>query len=436
MANQLIHKPKGTADLLPEDAIKWHYVEETARLLFSDYQYAEVRTPIFENFDIFARSAGDTSDVVTKEMYDFKDKGDRHIALRPEGTAGVVRAFVENKLYGPEHAKPYKLFYIGPMFRYERPQAGRMRQFHQIGVEALGSESPALDAEVIAMAVDFFQTLGIANLKVKVNSLGDQESRENYRQALINFLQPHFDELSHDSQERLEKNPLRVLDSKDAKDQEIVADAPSILDYLTEDAQQHWQKVQQYLDALGIDYEVDATVVRGLDYYNHTIFEVMTQAKALGHGWVTITGGGRYNGLVSQFGGPEMAGVGFGIGLERLMLLLESENAPLPTANNLDVYVANQGDDTDVTAMQMVQAIRSFGYSADRDYEDRKLKAQFKAANRLNARYMITIGERELAEQSANIKNMSTGKEITVKLVELYTNLPDYVTDAEENEEQ
>ena len=291
-------------------------------------------------------------------MYDFKDKGDRHIALRPEGTAGVVRAFVENKLFGPEHAKPYKLFYVGPMFRYERPQAGRMRQFHQIGVEALGSESPALDAEVIAMAVDFFQTLGITNLKVKVNSLGDKESRENYRQALIDFLKPHFDELSHDSQERLEKNPLRVLDSKDAKDQEIVADAPSILDYLTEDAQNHWQKVQQYLDALGIDYEIDENVVRGLDYYNHTIFEVMTQSKALGHGWSTITGGGRYNGLVSEFGGPEMAGVGFGIGLERLMLLLESENAPLPEKNKLDIYVANQGQDTDITAMQMVQAIR------------------------------------------------------------------------------
>lgn len=433
MAKQLFQKPKGTADLLPNESLKWHYVEETARLLFSDYQYAEVRTPIFENFDIFARSAGDTSDVVTKEMYDFKDKGDRHIALRPEGTAGVVRAFVENKLFGPEHAKPYKLFYIGPMFRYERPQAGRMRQFHQIGVEALGSESPALDAEVIAMAVDFFQTLGIANLKVKVNSLGDKESRENYRQALIDFLKPHFEELSHDSQERLEKNPLRVLDSKDAKDQEIVANAPSILDYLSDDAQQHWQKVQQYLDALGIDYEVDATVVRGLDYYNHTIFEVMTQAKALGHGWSTITGGGRYNGLVSEFGGPEMAGVGFGIGLERLMLLLESENAPLPDENKLDIYVANQGQDTDIAAMQMVQAIRSFGYSADRDYEDRKLKAQFKTANRLNARYMITIGERELAEQSANLKNMQTGKETTVKLAELYTNLPEYI-ESPENE--
>lgn len=433
MAKQLFQKPKGTADLLPNESLKWHYVEETARLLFSDYQYAEVRTPIFENFDIFARSAGDTSDVVTKEMYDFKDKGDRHIALRPEGTAGVVRAFVENKLFGPEHAKPYKLFYIGPMFRYERPQAGRMRQFHQIGVEALGSESPALDAEVIAMAVDFFQTLGIANLKVKVNSLGDKESRENYRQALIDFLKPHFEELSHDSQERLEKNPLRVLDSKDAKDQEIVTNAPSILDYLSDDAQQHWLKVQQYLDALGIDYEVDATVVRGLDYYNHTIFEVMTKAKALGHGWSTITGGGRYNGLVSEFGGPEMAGVGFGIGLERLMLLLESENAPLPDENKLDIYVANQGQDTDIAAMQMVQAIRSFGYSADRDYEDRKLKVQFKTANRLNARYMITIGERELAEQSANLKNMQTGKETAVKLAELYTNLPEYV-ESPENE--
>ncbi|WP_062358923.1 histidine--tRNA ligase, partial [Weissella sp. DD23] len=297
MAKQSFQKPKGTADLLPGESLKWHYVEETARVLFGDYQYSEVRTPIFESFDVFARSAGDTSDVVTKEMYDFHDKGDRHVALRPEGTAGVVRAFVENKLFGPEHQKPYKMFYIGPMFRYERPQAGRMRQFHQIGVEALGSDSPALDAEVIAMAVDFFQTLGVTNLKVKINSLGDKASRENYRQALINFLTPHFDELSADSQTRLEKNPLRVLDSKDAKDQAIVADAPSILDYLTESAQAHWDKVQTYLEAMGIDYEVDANVVRGLDYYNHTIFEVMTQSEALGHGWTTITGGGRYNGL-------------------------------------------------------------------------------------------------------------------------------------------
>lgn len=427
MAKQTFQKPKGTADLLPGESHKWHYVEETARLLFSDYQYQEIRTPIFENFDVFARSAGDTSDVVTKEMYDFYDKGERHIALRPEGTAGVVRSFVENKLYGPEFAKPYKAFYIGPMFRYERPQAGRMRQFHQIGVEAIGSESPALDAETIAMAVDFFQTLGVTDLKVTINSLGDQASRDAYRQALIDYLTPFKEELSYDSQTRLEKNPLRVLDSKDAKDQTIVENAPSILDYLSETAQAHWDKVKRYLDALGIDYEVDASTVRGLDYYNHTIFEIMTQSSALGEGWTTIAGGGRYNGLVEEFGGPQLPGVGFGIGLERLMLLLDDANAVLPDAPALDVYVANQGEGTDVVAMQMLQAVRSFGYSADRDYEERKLKGQFKAADRENAHYMILIGDRELADHAAKLKNLQTGIEQQIKLTDLYTALPDYL---------
>lgn len=427
MAKQTFQKPKGTADLLPGESHKWHFVEETARLLFSDYQYQEIRTPIFEKFDVFARSAGDTSDVVTKEMYDFHDKGDRHIALRPEGTAGVVRSFVENKLFGPEFSKPYKAFYIGPMFRYERPQAGRMRQFHQIGVEAIGSESPALDAETIAMAVDFFQTLGVADLKVTINSLGDQESRENYRQALIDYLTPFKAELSADSQARLEANPLRVLDSKDAKDQEFVANAPSILDFLTPSAQTHWEKVQAYLDALGIDYEIDANTVRGLDYYNHTIFEIMTQSKVLGSGWTTIAGGGRYGGLVEEFGGPELPGVGFGIGLERLMLLLGEADAVLPDAPALDIYVANQGDGTDVAAMQMLQAVRSFGYSADRDYQERKLKGQFKAADREQAHYMILIGERELEAQTATLKNLETGKEQQVKLTDLYTALPDYL---------
>lgn len=427
MAKQTFQKPKGTADLLPGESHKWHFVEETARLLFSDYQYQEIRTPIFENFDLFARSAGDTSDVVTKEMYDFHDKGDRHIALRPEGTAGVVRSFVENKLFGPEFSKPYKAFYIGPMFRYERPQAGRMRQFHQIGVEAIGSESPALDAETIAMAVDFFQTLGVADLKVTINSLGDQESRENYRQALIDYLTPFKAELSADSQARLEANPLRVLDSKDAKDQEFVANAPSILDFLTPSAQTHWEKVQAYLDALGIDYEIDANTVRGLDYYNHTIFEIMTQSKVLGSGWTTIAGGGRYGGLVEEFGGPELPGVGFGIGLERLMLLLGEADAVLPDAPALDIYVANQGTGTDVAAMQMLQAVRSFGYSADRDYQERKLKGQCKAADREQAHYMILIGERELEAQTATLKNLETGKEQQVKLTDLYTALPDYL---------
>lgn len=435
MAQSMYQKPKGTADLLPGESHKWHYVEETARLLFGDYQYQEIRTPIFESFEVFSRTSGDTSDVVTKEMYDFNDKGDRHLALRPEGTAGVVRSFVENKLFGPEYQKPYKAFYIGPMFRYERPQAGRMRQFHQIGVEAFGADDPSLDAEMIAMVVDFFQTLGLSNLKVVVNTLGDVESRQAYRQALIDYLTPHFSELSHDSQVRLEKNPLRVLDSKDAKDQEIVADAPSILDYLSVDAKARFEKLQILLDAFGIEYEIDANVVRGLDYYNHTIFEVMTQSKALGHGWTTIAGGGRYNGLVEELGGPELSGIGFGIGLERLMLLLENENAVLPEAPTLDLYVANQGDGTDLVALQLVQAARSFGYSVDRDYLQRKLKGQFKSADRQKARYVVVIGDRELETQSANLKNMQTGKEVNLKLAELYTNLPTYLTDENDVDE-
>lgn len=431
MAKQSFQKPKGTADLLPGDSLKWHYVEETARLLFNNYQYNEIRTPLFENFEVFSRSAGDTSDVVTKEMYDFHDKGDRHIALRPEGTAGVVRAFVENKLFAPEQVKPYKVFYIGPMFRYERPQAGRMRQFHQIGVEAFGADSPALDAEVIAMAIDFFQSLGLTSLKVAVNTLGDAESRAAYRQALIDYLEPHAAELSADSQERLHKNPLRVLDSKDAKDQAFVANAPSILDYLTPAAQTYWDKLKTMLDALGLDYEIDASMVRGLDYYNHTIFEIMTNSKALGHGWTTISGGGRYNGLVEELGGPETSGIGFGIGLERLMLLLESEQTPLPEVEPLDFYVANIGEETDVEALKLVQGIRSYGYTAERDYLDRKPKAQFKAADRLNALYVVTIGPDELANQEVNLKNMETGEQVKVPLAKIYTELPFLI----ENEE-
>ncbi len=418
-------RPKGTADILPEESEKWHFVEETARLLFADYQYREIRTPLFENFEIFSRSAGDTSDVVTKEMYDFHDKGDRHVALRPEGTAGVVRAYVENKLYGPEHTKPYKAFYIGPMFRYERPQSGRQRQFHQIGVEAFGSDSPALDVEVIAMALAYFKQLGIDGLRVAVNSLGDTQSRADYRQALIDYLKPHYDELSADSQERLEKNPLRVLDSKEPEDQQFVADAPSILDYLTDEARSHFEQVKQLLDVLGIDYVVDPTMVRGLDYYNHTIFEVMVQSKALGHGYTTVCGGGRYSGLVKELGGPDDAGVGFAIGLERLMLLLADKGIEVPGGHQLDVYVVGIGDETNVETLKLVQAIRGFGFSANRDFLGRKPKAQFKSANKENASFVITIGQSELESRTAHFKSMVTSEEVSLPLDDLYTKFPE-----------
>ncbi|WP_294976081.1 histidine--tRNA ligase [uncultured Leuconostoc sp.] len=423
MAKPTFQRPKGTADLLPDKTSQWQHVESIARLLFGDYNFKEIRTPLFENFDVFSRSAGDTSDVVTKEMYDFYDKGDRHISLRPEGTAGVVRAYVENKLYGPEFDKPYKAYYMGPMFRYERPQAGRFRQFHQIGVEAFGSTSPALDVEIIAMAVDLFQTLGLKNLKVAINTLGDQASRAAYRQALIDYLKPHVDELSTDSQNRLEQNPLRVLDSKDPRDKVFVADAPSILDFLSDEAAEHFEQVQAMLRALNINYEVDATMVRGLDYYNDTIFEIMTIDDSL-KGAATIAGGGRYSGLVAEFGGPETPGVGFGIGMERLVGLLNAQNVAPLIDDKLDFYVVNIGDGTDVVAMQIVQAIRSFGYVADRDYLGRSAKAQFKSADRSNSKYVITIGDQELVDQTANIKNMVTGQQQTVKLADLYTNLP------------
>lgn len=414
-------KPKGTADILPGESSQWQLVEKTARDIFNRYQFKEIRTPLFESYDVFSRSSGDTSDIVSKEMYDFMDKGDRHIALRPEGTAGVVRAFVENKLYGPEHQKPYKVYYMGPMFRYERPQSGRQRQFHQIGVEAFGADSPAVDVEVISMAMTLLREYQITDLKLAINTLGDADSRAAYHEALVRYLEPHFDELSADSKVRLYKNPLRVLDSKDAKDQEIVKDAPVILDYLTDDAKAHFATVKQLLDTLKIPYEIDTEMVRGLDYYNHTIFEIMTNNKVLGRGYTTILAGGRYNGLVEQLGGPAMAGCGFGLGVERLLLLMNAQNDQLVVEAPLDAYVVGIGIETSPTTLQIVESIRQAGFTADRDYLDRKPKAQFKTANKLNAQLVITIGESELEEQSAHVKNMVSGVEITVAMADLLT---------------
>lgn len=413
-------KPKGTADILPGESSQWQLVEKTARNVFNRYQFKEIRTPLFESYDVFSRSSGDTSDIVSKEMYDFMDKGDRHIALRPEGTAGVVRAFVENKLYGPEHQKPYKVYYMGPMFRYERPQSGRQRQFHQIGVEAFGADSPAADVEIISMAMTLLHEYQITDLKLAINTLGDAQSRAAYHEALVNYLEPHFDELSADSKVRLHKNPLRVLDSKDANDQAIVKDAPVILDYLTPAAQAHFETVKQLLDTLKIPYEIDTEMVRGLDYYNHTIFEIMTNNKVLGgRGYTTLLAGGRYNGLVEQLGGPAMAGCGFGMGVERLLLLMNAQSTKWATEKPLDVYVVGIGAETSATTLQIVESLRHAGLTADRDYLDRKPKAQFKTANKLNAQIVITIGESELADQTAHVKDMISGVEITVPMVDL-----------------
>ncbi|MFD2728163.1 histidine--tRNA ligase [Enterococcus camelliae] len=412
-------RPKGTNDILPGESEKWQFVEETARLLFKDYQFDEIRTPLFEHIEVISRSVGDTSDIVTKEMYDFYDKGNRHITLRPEGTAPIVRSFVENKLFGPEFPKPYKVYYMGPMFRYERPQKGRLRQFHQIGVECFGSKNPATDVEIMAMALAFFEQLGITGLRLVVNTLGDSETRFAYRQALIDYLLPFEEQLSADSKRRLHENPLRVLDSKDKKDKEIVANAPQILDYLTDEAYRHFQTVKDMLDALGISYEVDSNMVRGLDYYTHTIFEIMHDSDALGT-QSTICAGGRYDNLIEEFGGESTPGFGFGIGIERVLLTLESEGITVPSVEAIDAYVVHLGEETNLEALKIVQAIRDAGFSADRDYMGRKAKAQFKSADKANARLVLTIGESELAEQQVKVKNMATRVEVVYPLAKIY----------------
>lgn len=415
-----IQKPRGTADLLPNETRKWQYVEEIARMTFADYQFQEVRTPMFESYDLFSRSVGETSDIVSKEMYDFYDKGDRHVALRPEGTAPVVRAYVENKLFGPEHTKPYKVYYMGPMFRYERPKNGRMRQFHQLGVEAFGSENPATDVEVMALAMSLFDQLGLKHLKLVINSLGDIESRIAHKEALLAYLTPHFDELSEDSKRRFEKNPLRILDSKDAKDIEIVEAAPSILDYLNEASKTYFETIKTMLEALDIPYEVDATMVRGLDYYNHTIFEIMSDAPAFGGTATTICAGGRYNGLVEELGGPSTPGFGFGLGVERLLMVLDTENVEIPDLHEVEVYVMGLGEATNIESLKLVQAARDAGLSAERDYLNRKMKGQFKAVDKLGAKTVLIIGEDELEKGVARFKVLATGKEVEVPLEEIY----------------
>ena len=414
-----LQKPKGTQDILPADSAKWQYVENVARETFKKYNYGEIRTPMFEHYEVISRSVGDTTDIVTKEMYDFHDKGDRHITLRPEGTAPVVRSYVENKLFAPEVQKPVKVYYIGSMFRYERPQAGRLREFHQLGVECFGSKNPATDVETIAMAYQLFNTLGIKDVTLHLNSLGNTESRLAYRQALIDYLTPMRESLSKDSQRRLDENPLRVLDSKEKEDKVAVENAPSILDYLDEESQAHFDEVRTMLDSLNIPYVIDTNMVRGLDYYNHTIFEFIT---TIDKSELTICAGGRYDSLVEYFGGPETAGFGFGLGLERLLLVLDKQGIELPVEENLDVYIAVLGAGANGKALELVQAIRYQGFKAERDYLGRKIKAQFKSADTFKAKTVITLGKSEVESGQVNVKNNATREEVTVSFEELTKN--------------
>lgn len=414
-----LQKPKGTQDILPSESAKWQYVEAVARETFKKYNYSEIRTPMFEHYEVISRSVGDTTDIVTKEMYDFHDKGDRHITLRPEGTAPVVRSFVENKLFAPEVQKPVKMYYIGSMFRYERPQTGRLREFHQVGVECFGSVNPATDVETIAMAYQLFQTLGIKDVTLHLNTLGSAASRAAYRQALIDYLTPMREQLSKDSQRRLDENPLRVLDSKEKEDKIAVENAPSILDYLDDESQAHFDAVRSMLETINIPYVIDTNMVRGLDYYNHTIFEFITTVDK---SELTICAGGRYDSLVEYFDGPETPGFGFGLGLERLLLILEKQGIELPVEKEMDVYIAVLGQGANLKALELVQAIRNQGFSAERDYLGRKIKAQFKSADALNAKTIITLGESEIEAGQVAVKNNKTREEVAVSFDEITNN--------------
>ncbi|HEY0221776.1 histidine--tRNA ligase [Lactovum miscens] len=412
-----LQKPKGTLDIFGKAAETFAQINALAAATFGNYNFKQIETPIFESYELFSRSAGETSDIVTKEMYDFMDKGDRHIALRPEGTASVVRAYLENKLYAPEVQKPVKFWYSGPMFRYERPQSGRTREFHQIGVEIFGAKNPAVDAETIIMATDFFSTLGLSSLKIHLNSIGDAESRETYRQALVDFLTPYKNQLSEDSQRRLLENPLRILDSKEEQDKQILLSAPSILDYLNEASKKHFESVCEILNASGIQYKIDTSMVRGLDYYTNTVFEVVAiiDGKEM-----TVCGGGRYDKLVEYFDGPETPAFGFAIGLERLLMILEMEDIDLTDDMELHAYIAVLGAKANLEAAKLVSSLRMQGYSVDRDYLDRKLPAQYKSADAYKAELIITLGENEVLNQTAKIKNAQTRKEREVDLDDLY----------------
>ncbi|MFJ5715491.1 histidine--tRNA ligase [Neobacillus sp. NPDC093127] len=406
--------PRGTQDILPGEVEKWQLIEAKARELCENYQYQEIRTPIFESTELFSRGVGDSTDIVQKEMYTFEDRGKRSLTLRPEGTAAVVRSFVEKKMFGYAN-QPVKLYYMGPMFRYERPQAGRFRQFVQFGVEALGSNDPAIDAEVISLAMNLYKEMGLRKLKLIINSLGDKESRIAHRDALVKHFQPRIGEFCHDCQNRLEKNPLRILDCKQDRDHELIKSAPSILEFLNDYSKAYFEKLQQYLTQLDIPFEVDANLVRGLDYYNHTAFEIMSNAEGFG-AITTLCGGGRYNGLAEEIGGPETPGIGFALSIERFIAALNAEEIELETDQGIDCYLAALGEEAKDYTVGLLQQLRMAGISAERDYLDRKFKAQFKAADRLKAKYVAVLGDDELKNKKINLKNMATGDQVEIEL--------------------
>lgn len=428
----MITKPKGCRDIYGTEAKKWKYIEKIVDSVMEKYNYGYIRTPIFESSELYHRGVGATSDIVTKETYDFTDRGERKMTLRPEGTAGVVRSFIENKMYG--EMNPVKLYYNGTMYRYERPQAGRERELTQFGAEVLGSSDPLIDAEMISLAVTIYKMLGFEKVKVKLNSLGDAASRENYREELIKYFSPHINDFCEDCKSRLAKNPLRILDCKVDSENEILKNAPTTIEYLNKESKERFDKVLEYLDILQVKYEVDPRIVRGLDYYSHTVFEFEVDVKELG-GQNIIGGGGRYDLLCEQLDGPKTPGIGFAAGIDRLLFAMECLDIQTPIKEDIDLFFLYVSEEEKKYALYLTQELRMSGFVVDTEYTSRSLKAQFKQSERLNAKFIAVLNSEQLDNGEITIKNTRTKEEEIISLDALIYYLDEKLVEEEEEED-
>ncbi len=414
----ITNAPRGTKDILPEQIIGWQYVEDEVRKICAAYGYEEIRTPIFEHTELFQRGIGETTDVVSKEMYTFTDRGNRSITLRPENTASAVRAYLQNKLYAAGNL--VKLFYIGSMFRYDRPQAGRLREFHQFGVEALGEKNPAVDAEIILLAWNFLKNLGLDELQLKINTVGCPACRPVYRQKLIQYFSEYHDELCGDCKSRLEKNPLRILDCKVDANKDFMEDAPKIETCLCDECREHFARVQELLTAAGVEFKIDSRLVRGLDYYTKTAFEI--QYTPLG-AQAALAGGGRYDGLVEEIGGPPTPGIGFAAGIERILIALEKQNLIPAAQKNLDAFIVTAGRKAEVCGFQLLNTLRKKNIAATMDFASRSMKAQMKQAAKSGAKFALIIGDDEVNENAITVKNLETSEQNKIPIDEVVTQI-------------
>lgn len=414
----LTNAPKGTKDIMMDQVYKWHYVEKKWKEICARYGFKEIRTPIFEHTELFQRGVGDTTDIVQKEMYTFEDHGGRSITLKPEGTSPAVRAFIEHKQYA--EVQPIKLYYDIPCFRYEKPQSGRLRQFHQFGVETFGTPNMVADAEIIAIGYDFLTSMGVTDLTLEINSVGCPECRAKHRKALKEFLAPKYDQLCDTCKSRYEKNPMRILDCKSPIDQELVQGAPMMIDYLCDDCKGAFEDLQKNLEAIGIPYVINPKIVRGLDYYTKTAFEFVTNSLGAQG---TVCGGGRYDNLVEEVGGPPIPGVGFGLGKERLLMLMEANGVEIPKPSDCDVFIATMGEAAKLYGQKLLFDLRRNGVKCQIDDLQRNFKGQFKYADRLGAKYAVVIGDNELETGVATLKDMEKGEQTEVKFDDLIKEL-------------